>query len=588
VLPESPFSPILERVKARISLLGKPQIHLEDEPTRLSGRKPWGLLAYLLLESRPPTRRQLAELLFAGADDPLGALRWSLFQVRKALGPEVTIRESDGALEIVFADIEIDALDLLAGRWTASLDGTVGSDLLGELDFGDAPTFDDWLLLQRSRVSSASVDMLRWAATSVAKSDPDRALTLIDRAKRLDPFDDALHELVVQVHVARDDRGAALAYIERVDKLYHEELGVSAPDTISRPLDRPVAPGSGPLLNPDITARALLNSASARFEAGDYEGALETARRASSQAARAGDTVLECRALVSLAEVLIHTLRGRDKEALGLLGHALELALKLERADLAADVERELGYVAVLDARYGGAEASLTRSIAASVETGDQEGEFRALIFRGMSESDRCDLVRAEASFTRALELTDVLSNRPLHSYALASLARTQFLAKRYTEARATATAAVELAREAGAVATLPWALVWAGSVEEQVGEPEEARAIYSEAYALGCEIVDPCWEALALRGLARLDLAAGDRVSAESMLEDALERSRRLSDTYKWAEAVILTDLAVLQNGSDPAILAAARALTTRAPMPDLVARLKAIPQTPPQTLAP
>ena len=50
------------------------------------GRKAWAVLTYLLLADRPPSRRQIAELLFGDADDPLGALRWTLAELRRALG----------------------------------------------------------------------------------------------------------------------------------------------------------------------------------------------------------------------------------------------------------------------------------------------------------------------------------------------------------------------------------------------------------------------------------------------------------------------------------------------------------------------
>jgi DNA-binding SARP family transcriptional activator len=43
-----------------LRVLGPPAIEREGEPQRLAGRKSWGLLAYLLLESGAPTRQQLA------------------------------------------------------------------------------------------------------------------------------------------------------------------------------------------------------------------------------------------------------------------------------------------------------------------------------------------------------------------------------------------------------------------------------------------------------------------------------------------------------------------------------------------------
>ncbi|MEA2303620.1 MAG: hypothetical protein QOH43_900, partial [Solirubrobacteraceae bacterium] len=62
-----------------IRLLGKPQIERDGVPVQPPrGRKTWALLAYLVLCERPPPRSRVASLLFSEADDPLGALRWSL------------------------------------------------------------------------------------------------------------------------------------------------------------------------------------------------------------------------------------------------------------------------------------------------------------------------------------------------------------------------------------------------------------------------------------------------------------------------------------------------------------------------------
>src|SRR5260221_335142 len=69
-----------------IRLLGPRRIERDGEPVAgPRGNKAWALLAYLLLSRQPPSRRKLADLLFNDADDPLGALRWSLAQIRRAL-----------------------------------------------------------------------------------------------------------------------------------------------------------------------------------------------------------------------------------------------------------------------------------------------------------------------------------------------------------------------------------------------------------------------------------------------------------------------------------------------------------------------
>jgi len=74
-----------------IRLLGPPAIERDGRPVRAPrGRKAWAVLGYLLLAERPVSRRHLAELLFGDADDPLGALRWTLAELRRSLGvPDV-------------------------------------------------------------------------------------------------------------------------------------------------------------------------------------------------------------------------------------------------------------------------------------------------------------------------------------------------------------------------------------------------------------------------------------------------------------------------------------------------------------------
>ena len=81
----------------RIRLLGRPSLERDGSTTRLDGRKTWALLAFVILESPAPTRRSIAERLWAEADDPLGAMRWTLSQVRKALAPDATIGEDSSS-----------------------------------------------------------------------------------------------------------------------------------------------------------------------------------------------------------------------------------------------------------------------------------------------------------------------------------------------------------------------------------------------------------------------------------------------------------------------------------------------------------
>jgi DNA-binding SARP family transcriptional activator len=70
-----------------IHLLGVPRV-LRDGLALPSprGQKVWGLLAYLLRCDARVSRQHLAGLLFEDAEDPLGALRWTLSELRRLLG----------------------------------------------------------------------------------------------------------------------------------------------------------------------------------------------------------------------------------------------------------------------------------------------------------------------------------------------------------------------------------------------------------------------------------------------------------------------------------------------------------------------
>jgi hypothetical protein len=146
----------------------------------------------------------------------------------------------------------------------------------------------------------------------------------------------------------------------------------------------------------------------------------------------------------------------------------------------------------------------------------------------------------------------------------------------RFEQADEAARAAAELARGGGAVALVPWAIVWAAEAALERGDEAAAETTYAEAYTLGCEIGDPCWEALALRGLALVARSERRTDQARDLLTEAVASCRRLPDVYKWAEVVILTDLLELDPAAHDVELARALRLATTGPMPDLFERLQ------------
>ena len=177
-----------------------------------------------------------------------------------------------------------------------------------------------------------------------------------------------------------------------IDRRFREELGVPPSDTVRRPLDRPRLASAVP---PSVSAPALLEAAAARLRAGELDRAVETSRRAADVALALGDPGLELSALLLLARTLIHSHRGRDQEAKGLLSRALQLAGDLDDLAALAEVECEMGFVFAMEGTGALAEPVLARSIEHGVAAGELGRAAKAQTYLGMCLSDRCDFDRA-------------------------------------------------------------------------------------------------------------------------------------------------------------------------------------------------
>lgn len=75
---------------ARVRLLGPPRREGFAESVPMPrGRKSWARVA---LADRPVSRRELVDELFTEANDPRGALRWCLADLRRALADPDLLR----------------------------------------------------------------------------------------------------------------------------------------------------------------------------------------------------------------------------------------------------------------------------------------------------------------------------------------------------------------------------------------------------------------------------------------------------------------------------------------------------------------
>src|SRR5215217_4832983 len=197
-------------VTLTIRLLGPPAIERDGRPAPPPrGRKAWALLAYLLVAERPPGRRQLAELLFGDADDPLGTLRWTLAELRRALG-QPGLFGGDPVATAVGPDMEVDLQAVGAEPAEPAALLELGGELLEGMSVASSPAFESWLVVERHRVSAVVEARLRQAAmTLLASGRAEAAVAYASRAVARNPLDEGNHELLLRSLATAGDRAAA-------------------------------------------------------------------------------------------------------------------------------------------------------------------------------------------------------------------------------------------------------------------------------------------------------------------------------------------------------------------------------------------
>ena len=211
----------------RVNLFGRPSIDGQCHGYQMRSRKSWALLAYLVLNERPPTRHRLAALLYQEADDPLRALRWGLSEVRRALRGLATI-EGDPVVLCRHPDLVFDVEVVAGGPWSSAVRvPTLGGELLEGMTIRSAAVFDSWLLAEQRRLAAATNDVLREAVrVLVERGDHRAAIGYAVRRVAVTPLDEDCHADLIRLYRAIGDDVAAQRQFATYALMLETELGV--------------------------------------------------------------------------------------------------------------------------------------------------------------------------------------------------------------------------------------------------------------------------------------------------------------------------------------------------------------------------
>jgi DNA-binding SARP family transcriptional activator len=533
----------------RVSLLGRPHIESDGQPCPPPrGLKSWAVLARVALAEHPIERRRLAGELFGEADDPLGALRWCLANLRRSLGLPVLL--GGDPLTLTPGELWLDVWALEDGSLPVE---DIGGSLLDGVDLRDCPGFETWLLLARLQCAARGRQELRRRALDLlAGGDAEAATAAAGRGVQLDPLDDGAQELLLRALVAAGRGGLASAHLASCEALFAREGLVPSPALRSAARD-PGRPRP-PALRAKVVAASLLRAGTAALDAGAVDAGVETLRRAVQEADHAADPGTQAEVLSALGTALVHAVRGADGEGAIVLHRALRAARAAGHAVAAVGILRELAFVDVQAGRHAAADKALAEAAAESpADPGVRAG---ILGMRGMNAADRGAHQVAAELLTASAELARQAGRARQEAWSQGLLARSLLLAGQVRTALAAAERSITVVQRERWNAFLPWPQVLRAQCLAEVGQPDAAAEEAEHAFALGCELGDPCWEGMAGRTLGQLALQAGDVAAAQGWLADARRRCDRVPDRYVWVSAYI--GLAQLEaDGQQDAALA-------------------------------
>lgn len=530
-----------------IRLIGSPRIEGPDGELReVRGKKPWALLARVLLTDRSLTRRELSAELFPEAADPLGSLRWCLASLRKTIGSDEVLTGDPVRRELPDW-VSVDVYDLQAG----AVDTSDVGELLEGVDPPCGPEFSTWLLVARQQVSSRLSACLHEATiTAISRNNYDLAVELAEVAARRSPYDESAQVLLVKALALAGHPDAALEHVTAVESLYHDELGCE-PSPALRSAARSSVAAAPPGVSTHAFASSLLRSGRAAMSAGAVGAGLDCLRRAGAEAESAGDPKLHGQCLYELGSALIHAVRGFDDEGSVLLEQAVQLAQTAGDLPTAIGALRERAYADTIAGRRPEAERQL--GLALELAAGEPTLLPGLHSVEALNLADWGHLDRALTRYETAIESARSIADRRWEGWALGLGGWAALSDGRLAQARDWLQQCLDIVQETRWVSFEPWPMAALAEARLADQSPSTSLEDLERIFAASCQLEDPCWEGASGRVLALHNARAGRTDVALDWIADARRRALRRSDT--WAGmigAILLTEARIRESAGD------------------------------------
>ena len=511
-----------------IRLMGSPEIIGDDgQSIPVRGLQTWAVLARVLLADRPVSRRQLAAELFPETVDPLGALRWCLAALRRALGPQALT--GDPVNPNLPPGCRIDALRID----DASFDAMSAGDLLQDsAPDNSGAEFDTWLLVERARLAAClDARLRRDALDGLARGDAGSALRLAGHLVARQALDEGAHVLLIRALVLSGNLEAARRHAERTEAEFLRELGeLPSPALRSAARARLDDAPFGP--RPEAVIRILLQAGTAALKAGAVDAGLDSLRRAVTAAEVADNRALLAEGLAELGTALIHAVRCQDDEGVIHLRRAEVLAMQSQDRSVACRAVLEQCYAEALAGRRPDAARLSERAF--GLCDGDPVRQATAHAFAGFNLADWGRYPEADQEYDRALAAARVGGAARREAWALGLGSWGKLRAGSTELAADWARRSIALCDRLSWLSFRPWPEAVLAEAELALGAaPDLVRKGLQQTLAMACQLSDPCWEAGSCRVAALCHDQKAEPDLALHWLDRAEQALARITDPY-------------------------------------------------------
>ena len=306
-------------------------------------------------------------------------------------------------------------------------------------------------------------------------------------------------------------------------------------------------------------AAALHRSAQLSVTDGAYDAGIVDAFQALAIARQIKDRPGIARILITLGYIHIHGIRGKDEAGVEFLEEAIPICRALDDRTGLAEALCHLGGIRLLKGDYPTAIALFQESTDLARAADDRPRLAFDLIFQGIVQMDLADFSAASHYLTDSITVAQEIEAQVLAAIGQTYLGWVEVKRAAYAKGQELLETALATFESAGAKGWTPLVLDIQGECLLRIGALEKAYDLFARALPLAREVEDPCWQSLALTGLAFIRGVQGRLAEAQEHYQESLRFCALSSDMWVRCRAEALAawvKVLIAQGDGDAALL--------------------------------